>query len=120
VLDNILLGNASARFEHVVQAAKKSGCYGFISSLPQGFDSVIENTDAAQFSGGQLQRICLARVFLSTAPLVLFDEPTTGLDDASIDLFVQAAVELKREGRGVLFASHEKRIVSLADQVISI
>ena len=120
VMDNILLGNPAATYEQLILASKRSGCFSFVSILPQGFDTFIENTDSAQFSGGQLQRICLARVFLSSASLVLFDEPTTGLDDVSVDMFAQAAVQLKDEGRAVVFASHEKRIVTLADQVISI
>jgi ABC-type bacteriocin/lantibiotic exporter with double-glycine peptidase domain len=114
VKDNILLGNPRASEADVREAAAKAGCH-FIEDLPLKLETVIDNPEATPFSGGQLQRICLARVFISNAELILFDEPTTGLDPNASSIFLQSALQMRNEGRTVVFASHDKNILVHAD-----
>ena len=117
---NIRFGNRFADDRAVVAAASRAGCKEFIEALPNSFKTFIENPDQAQLSGGQLQRICLARVFLSNATLILLDEPTTGLDEAAAEIVINSAIELRNEGRTVVFASHDARALQSADLVLSV
>lgn len=125
IRDNIGIGRqgtatAQVDISDIRAAAVKAGCDHFISALPCGYDTVIENPDHAQFSGGQLQRLCLARLFLSDAQLVLLDEPTTGLDTEAAAVVLDSAKKLKAEGRTVIFASHDAKALGLADRIITI
>lgn len=118
--ENIRIGNPLASDYSVRSAADRAGCRDFIESLPLSFKTVIENPDQAQFSGGQLQRICLARVFLSDASLIILDEPTTGLDEQAANIVIQSASCLRDEGRTVLFASHDPRALQTADVILAV
>ena len=118
VRDNISLGYRGAPLEDVIHAAKKSGCHEFIEQLPAGYDTLVDNIDVAGFSGGQVQRICLARAFLSSSPLVVLDEPTTGLDPARAKLFHKAALGLRDEGRTLVVVTHDLGLVSGSDRVL--
>ena len=77
--DNIRLGRPDAPPEAVIRAAEAAGAAAFIRALPRGYDTVIGER-GARLSGGQAQRIALARAFLLDAPLVVLDEPTANLD----------------------------------------
>lgn len=120
ILENITLGNPTASMTDVVAAAKRAGCHDFVSILPSGYHTIIDNADHAQFSGGQLQRICVARVFLTAAKLILLDEPTTGLDAAASKAVLDSAIALNGEGRTVVFASHDDAVIRRADRVIEL
>lgn len=118
VRDNISLGYRGAPMEEVIRAAKKGGCHEFIEQLPAGYDTSVDNIDVAGFSGGQVQRICLARAFLSSSPVVVLDEPTTGLDPARAKLFHKAALGLRAEGRTLIVVTHDLGLVDGSDKVL--
>ncbi|CUG87042.1 ABC transporter, putative [Bodo saltans] len=118
VLENIALGNPAASQSDVVAAAKRAGCHDFIAQLPLGYDTLIDNADHAKFSGGQLQRICIARVFMTSCDIILMDEPTTGLDATAAASVLDSAVTLNRQGTTVIFASHDAAVIRRADRVI--
>lgn len=104
----------------VMDAAVKSGCAGF---LRNPFSTFIESVDHPQFSGGQLQRIALARVFAQTAgySLVLLDEPTTGLDRSAVAVLLETIKELRdTHGKTVLISTHDHRVAEVADKVIDL
>ncbi|CAM43022.1 ABC transporter-like protein [Leishmania braziliensis MHOM/BR/75/M2904] len=102
----------------VTDAAAKSGCASFLKSP---FSTFIESVDHPQFSGGQLQRIALARVFARTDgySLVLLDEPTTGLDRNAVELLLESIRELRdTHHKTVLISTHDHRVAEVADKVI--
>ncbi|KAG5470610.1 hypothetical protein LSCM1_01856 [Leishmania martiniquensis] len=102
----------------VTGAAVTSGCSGFLSNP---FSTVIESVDHPQFSGGQLQRIALARVFARTDgySLVLLDEPTTGLDQSAVEVLLRTIEELRDvHHKTVLISTHDRRVAEVADKVV--
>lgn len=104
----------------VSEAARLSGCSSF---LQNPFNSYIESIDQPQYSGGQLQRISLARVFAQKedCTLVLLDEPTTGLDVVSVSLLLQTIKDLRDlHHKTVLISTHDHRVADIADQVINL
>jgi ABC-type multidrug transport system fused ATPase/permease subunit len=119
VLENITLGNPLASLPDVIAASKRAGCHEFISELPLGYDTLIDNADHAKFSGGQLQRICIARVFMTSCQLILMDEPTTGLDSVAAAAVLDSAIALNRQGCTVVFASHDGTVIRRADRVFN-
>eukprot|EP00758_Cryptobia_borreli_P001129 Tbor_TRINITY_DN1968_c0_g1::TRINITY_DN1968_c0_g1_i1::g.3575::m.3575/K06147/ABCB-BAC; ATP-binding cassette, subfamily B, bacterial len=117
IADNIRIGRPSATFHELKMAAEKGGCLKFIMDLPRNFDTPIENIDTSSFSEGQIQRICLARVFLSHHNIVIFDEPTTGLDPRASSAFFESAMRLREEGRTLVVVTHDHTLVKGADEV---
>ena len=119
VAQNIALGEPDAGRAAVVRAAEAAGAAGFISSLPDGFDTVLDER-AARLSAGQRQKIALARLFLRDAPLLLLDEPTSHLDPVSA-ADVDAAIVALMAGRTIVLVAHrppaipEHRTVLLTD-----
>ncbi|KAG5494759.1 hypothetical protein JIQ42_02374 [Leishmania sp. Namibia] len=104
----------------VMDAAVKSGCTSFLSNP---FSTFIESIDHPQFSGGQLQRIALARVFARTDgySLVLLDEPTTGLDQSAVEVLLETIKELRDiHHKTVLISTHDHRVAEVADKVIDL
>ncbi len=97
-------------------AAQLANAHDFITALPQGYDSILGERGAS-LSGGQRQRIAIARAALRGAPIVILDEPTTGLDGQN-ESEVMAALERLTEGRTTLLISHNLRAVKQADLII--
>lgn len=116
VLDNIRLGRPGADMAAVEEAARQAHAETFILRLPQGYDTPI-GEGGQELSGGQLQRLALARAFLKDAPLVLLDEPTASLDPES-EALVQAAIERLAAGRTLLVVAHRLATVRRADRII--
>ena len=116
VLDNIRLGAPDADMDAVRQAAERARAAEFIERLPRGYDTPIGERGAG-LSGGQIQRIALARAFVRDARLVVLDEATASLDPAS-EAQVQAAIEDLAKGRGLLVIAHRLATVRSADQII--
>jgi ABC-type multidrug transport system fused ATPase/permease subunit len=114
--ENILLGDPQASHERVFQAAALAGADGFISALPDGYDTPVGD-GGRPLSPGERRRIALARAFLRDAPLVILDEPTADLDPESAER-VADAVERLREGRTLLLIAHRAELVALADRVV--
>lgn len=116
VADNIRLGNPTATLAQVQAAAEQAYAAEFIVKLPHGYDTLIGEAGQG-LSGGQVQRIALARAFLKDAPLVILDEATANLDRASESL-VQAGVERLAQGRTLVMIAHRLRTVQTADRIV--
>lgn len=116
ILDNLRFGRPSASFEEVVKAAQQAIAHEFIVQLPQGYDTQV-GEGGARLSGGQIQRIAIARAFLKDAPLLLLDEVTSGLDtENEKDLLV--ALEKLCQGRTVIFTTHRMKTTIKADRIL--
>jgi thiol reductant ABC exporter CydD subunit len=118
IADNIRLGDASADDAGVRQAALLAGVDDFVSGLPDGYATLVGD-GGRTLSTGERRRIALARAFLRDAPLVILDEPTADLDDASAEL-VREAIEGLRSGRTLLLIAHRPELAALADRVVAV
>jgi ATP-binding cassette subfamily C protein CydD len=116
VAENIALGRPGASFDQIVGAARCAHIHDFIRTLPEGYDTVIGER-GARLSGGQAQRIGLARAFLKNAPLLILDEATSNLDPEHEALIMAASARLM-EGRTVLTIAHRLPTVAGADLVV--
>lgn len=116
VENNIKFGKPSATHEEVVAAAKKACCHDFIESLPQGYDTVI-GEGGASLSGGEKQRISIARAMLKDAPIVIFDEATANVDPENEDRLQKAIEELTRN-KTIIMIAHRLKTVRGADQIL--
>jgi ATP-binding cassette subfamily C protein CydD len=118
IADNIRLGLPDATLDAVREAATDAQAAEFIDRLAQGYDTPVGERGAG-LSGGQIQRIALARAFLRDARLVILDEATASLDPAS-EALVQQAIERLAEGRSMLVIAHRLSTVRHADRILVI
>ena len=116
VADNIAYGRPGATREEVLEAALLANVQEFVDELADGFDTMLDER-AANLSGGQRQRIAIARAFVRNTPVLVLDEPTTGLDGDSTQLVMQALWTLMR-GKTTLIISHDLDLVRSADRVV--
>ena len=116
VMDNVRLARPDASLDEVVWAAQQAQAHPFIEALPQGYDTRIGER-GARLSGGEAQRIALARAFLKDAPLLILDEATAHLDPETEALIQEAMARLLR-GRTALMIAHRLRTVAQADQIV--
>lgn len=116
VAENIRLGRPEATLAEVIQAAKQANIHDFITALPQGYDTLIGER-GARLSGGQIQRLSLARAFVKNAPLLILDEATSTLDPESEAEILQTIKQVM-EGRMVLIIAHRLNTISTADQIL--
>jgi ATP-binding cassette, subfamily B, bacterial len=116
ISDNIAMGRPGARRADVVDAARRAGIHDVIAALPEGYDTVLGERGGT-LSGGQRQCVAIARAMLRDAPIVLLDEPTTGLDPRSALLVTQALQQLMK-GRTVLVVSHELHRLRDLDRIV--
>ena len=118
IANNIAFGMPDADRAAVIEAAKKACCYDFIMKLPYGFDTVI-GEGGATLSGGEAQRISIARSMLKNAPLIILDEATASLDADNEQAIQKALSELCR-GKTTLVIAHRLKTVRNADQIFVI
>jgi ATP-binding cassette subfamily C protein CydD len=116
VAENIRMGRADASMEEVVQAAQKADISDFIQTLPHGYETVIGER-GARLSGGQVQRLSLARAFLKDAPILLLDEATSTLDVESEEQ-VFRTIDAVMQNRMVLVIAHRLNTIQNADSII--
>lgn len=116
VADNIRRACPAADFARVVAAAKQAQAHAFIQALPDGYDTII-GEQGARLSGGQAQRLALARAFLKDAPILILDEATSNLD-AVHEAALTTAVRRLMHGRTVLTISHRLHTVTAADRIL--
>ena len=116
VYNNIAIGRMDATREEVEEAARKARCYDFIMALPQGFDTVI-GEGGASLSGGEQQRISIARCILKDAPIVILDEATASVD-ADNESHIHAAISELVRGKTLLVIAHRLNTVQNADQIL--
>ena len=116
--NNIKFGMPSATHAQVVEAAKKSCCHEFIETLPEGYETMI-GEGGASLSGGEKQRISIARAMLKNAPIVIFDEATANVDPENEDK-LQKAMESLMHDKTIIMIAHRLKTVRHADQIIVI
>lgn len=114
--NNIKFGRPEASHEEVVAAAKKACCHDFIESLPEGYKTVI-GEGGATLSGGEKQRISIARAILKDAPILIFDEATANVDPENEDKLQKAMEELMRN-KTIIMIAHRLKTVEHADQIL--
>lgn len=116
--NNIRFGKPDASHDEVVRVAKKACCHDFIMALPQGYDTVIGESGAT-LSGGEKQRISIARAILKDAPIVILDEATSSVDPEN-ESDLQAAIESLTESKTVITIAHRLKTVKNANQIVVI
>lgn len=116
VRENVAFGRPSADHAAIVRACVLAEADGFIRELPEGYDTELSERGST-LSGGQRQRLALARAILRDAPLLLLDEPTTGLDAPSEDLVLRA-LERACQGKTTLLVTHQPRCAQFVDRIV--
>jgi subfamily B ATP-binding cassette protein MsbA len=116
VRNNIAYGDIQKSEEEILRAAKSANAYHFIQNLPKGFETVI-GEQGARLSGGEKQRLSIARALLKDAPILILDEATSSLDTES-EMEVQDALENLMKGRTTLVIAHRLSTISHADRII--
>ena len=116
ILENIRVGKADATMEEVMAASKKARCHDFINALPQGYETIV-GEGGSTLSGGDKQRISIARAILKDAPIVLLDEATASLDPEN-ELFIQQAIDELIKGRTLVVIAHRLSTVTRANQIL--
>ena len=114
--NNIKFGCPDATHEQVVEAAKKACCHNFISALPDGYDTVI-GEGGGTLSGGEKQRIAIARAMLKDAPIIILDEATSSVDPENEDE-LQRAIEALTHDKTIIMIAHRLKTVRNADQIL--
>ncbi|MCK5132177.1 MAG: ABC transporter ATP-binding protein [Candidatus Sabulitectum sp.] len=118
VAQNILLGSPEASMDEIEKAARAAHAHEFITTLPDGYDTLVGERGSS-LSGGQVQRLALARVFLKDPPIVVLDEATSALDSKS-ESKIQDAVSHLLQSRTCLVIAHRQSTVESADRVVSV
>ena len=116
IAENIRYGKPDASLEDIVATAREAGIHRIVSALPEGYDTELGERGGT-LSGGQRQAVAIARALIKNAPIVILDEPTTGLDRDSAALVVSALDRLM-EGRTVFLISHQKETIHGMDRVV--
>ena len=116
IRNNIRFGRKDATEEEVTAAARKACCHDFIMRLPKGYDTMV-GEGGCTLSGGEKQRISIARAILKDAPVILLDEATASLDPEN-EVEVQKAIDTLVKGRTVIAIAHRLRTVMNADRII--
>ncbi|MCL7497197.1 MULTISPECIES: ABC transporter ATP-binding protein [Streptomyces] len=116
VEENIACGRDDVTHDDVVQAARAADAEVFIAALPDGYDTVIA-PGTSRLSGGQLQRVAIARAMLRNAPVLILDEPTTGLDTLATQRIL-APLRRLAEGRTTLVITHDLDLATDADRIL--
>lgn len=114
--NNIKFGRQDASHEEVVEAAKKACCHEFISKLPNGYNTVI-GEGGATLSGGEKQRISIARAIMKDAPIIILDEATANVDPENEKELVEAVDALTKE-KTIIMIAHRLKTVRHADQIV--
>ncbi|WP_029949187.1 ABC transporter ATP-binding protein [Parvimonas micra] len=114
--NNIKFGVPNATREEVIEAAKKSMCHDFIEALPNGYDTLI-GEGGSTLSGGEKQRISIARAMLKDAPIVIFDEATANIDPENEDK-LKAAIEELTKNKTIIMIAHRLSTIRNADQIL--
>lgn len=116
IYNNILMGRSEATEKEVYEAAKKARCYDFIMAMPEGFNTMI-GEGGATLSGGEKQRISIARCILKDAPIVILDEATASVDSDNESYIQEAIDELVRD-KILLVIAHRLHTIKNADQIL--
>ena len=116
IKNNIRFGKENATDAEIMAAAKKAQCHDFIMQLPMGYDTRV-GEGGCTLSGGEKQRISIARAILKDAPVILLDEATASLDPEN-EVEIQSAINSLIQGRTVIVIAHKLRTISDANHII--
>lgn len=118
IKNNIRFGNPNATEEEIISAAKAARCHEFIMKLPEGYDTIV-GEGGSSLSGGEKQRISIARAMIKNAPIIILDEATASIDPENEHLIQEAISELTR-GKTILIIAHRLATIEDADQILVI
>ena len=118
IANNIRFGQSDAPMEKVIEASRKACCHDFIMALPDGYDTVIGESGAS-LSGGEKQRISIARAIMKDAPIIILDEATANVDPES-EQELTAAIEALTKEKTILMIAHRLKTVRHADNILVI
>lgn len=118
IKNNIKFGSPNATDEQIIAAAKAARCHDFIMALPDGYDTVI-GEGGSSLSGGEKQRISIARAMLKDAPIVILDEATASIDPENEHL-IQEAISALTHGKTIITIAHRLATIENADQILVI
>ena len=116
IANNIRFGNPDATMDEVIAASKKARCHDFIMALPDGYDTVI-GEGGASISGGERQRITIARAIMKDAPIIILDEATANVDPENEVLLTRAIEELTKN-KTIIMIAHRLKTVQHADKIL--
>ena len=116
IANNIRFGRPEASMEDVIDAAKKAACHDFIMELPNGYDTVV-GEGGATLSGGEKQRIAIARAIMKDAPIIILDEATANVDPENEKELTQAIENLTKK-KTIIMIAHRLKTVRKADQIL--
>ena len=116
VENNIKFGSPDATIDEVISAAKKARCHEFIMKLPDKYQTLI-GEGGANLSGGEKQRISIARAVLKDAPIIIFDEATANIDPENEDK-LKDAIESLTADKTVIMIAHRLKTIRNADQIL--
>ena len=116
IKENIAYGKTKASDEEIIEAAKKARVHKYIMSLPQGYDTMVEE-DGGNMSQGQMQLVCIARIMLTHPPMLILDEATSS-NDTRTELQIQKAFDEMMKGRTTFIVAHRLSTIKNADQII--
>ena len=118
IMNNIRFGRPDATDEEVYAASKAARCHGFIQSLPDGYGTIV-GEGGGTLSGGEKQRISIARAMLKNAPIIILDEATASVDPENEHLIQEAISELTH-GKTIITIAHRLATIENADQILVI
>ncbi len=116
LMENIRYGRLEATDQEVIEAAKRAHCHEFISSLPEGYHTLVGER-GIKLSGGQRQRIAIARAMLKNAPILVLDEATSALDSVT-EKYIQVALSSLMQGRTVIVIAHRLSTLAEMDRIL--
>ena len=116
IINNLTIGKENATKDEVIDACKKARCYDFIMSLPNGFETIV-GEGGSNLSGGEKQRISIARAIIKDAPIVLLDEATASLD-LDNESYIQEAINELVKNKTLIIISHKLSSIKQADKII--
>ncbi len=113
---NLLIAKPSASDEEIMEALKKAAIHDFVKTLPNGLDTIV-GEEGVNFSGGEKQRLGLARCFLADKPILLLDEPTSNIDSIN-EAIILRAISRERKNKTIIFVSHRPSTLSICDRIV--
>ena len=116
IINNLILGKENATKEEIIEACKKARCSDFIMALPNGFETIV-GEGGSNLSGGEKQRISIARAIIKDAPIVLLDEATASLD-LDNESYIQEAINELVKNKTLIIISHKLSSIKQADKII--
>ena len=116
IFHNIQIAKENATEVEVIEAAKKASIHSFISSLPNGYQTQLSELGES-VSGGERQRLGMARAFLQEAPYLLLDEPTSNIDSLNEGIILKS-IQKEKGNRTIILVSHRKSTMAIAEEVL--